>query len=460
MNATVPSIERLQANVHGRVIVPGDDDYDNARKVFNAMIDRRPAVVVRCADAADVIAAVHFAREAELPVAVRGGGHSVLGYGVCDAGVVIDLSPMRSVHVDPVRRTARAEGGATWGDFDHATQAFGLASTGGIVPSTGVGGLTLGGGIGYLNRKYGLACDNLLSVDVVTADGELHTASAAENEDLFWALRGGGGNLGVVTSFEYRLHPVGLVLGGEIVYPLEQAREMLRFYRDWSTNAPDDVRVDASLVSTPDGPALGFEVCCCGPVDEGARVLAPLRQTGSPMLDTVDAVPYATVQNLLTEVLLPGMHYWKSSFFRDFSDEAIDAIVGFFTRATPPPFAAIAIEHLGGAIARVAPEETAFVHRHATHSLLVLRLWDDAAESEESIAWARACYEAAEPFLESGVYVNYLADEGTGRVRAAYGANYERLTEVKTKYDPHNLFRFNQNVAPASAAGVAATTAD
>ncbi|MEU7415064.1 FAD-binding oxidoreductase [Streptomyces antibioticus] len=443
------SIQELRGRLGGRVFLPGDEGYDDGRKVFNAMIDRRPALIVRCKGVADVIAAVDFAREASLLVSVRGGGHNVAGHAVCDGGAVIDLSAMKSVRVDPRSRTARAEGGSTWGDFDHATQAFGLATTGGIVPSTGIAGLTLGGGIGYLNRKYGLACDNLLSADVVTADGEFLTASATENEDLFWGLRGGGGNLGVVTSFEYEVHDVGPVLGGELVYPLDQAEEVLRFYRGWSSEAPDEVRADATLLSGPEGPCLAIIVCYCGVVAEGEKVLQPLRQFGSPMMDAIAPVPYATVQNLLTEVFQPGLrHYWKSGFVREFSDEAIGAIVDSFATAVPPPFAAVAIEHLGGAISRVGEGDTAFSHRQATHSLLVLRVWQDPAESAENMAWGRACYDAAEPFLDNGVYVNYLGDEGEARVRAAYGASYERLVEVKTRYDPTNLFRVNQNVTP------------
>jgi hypothetical protein len=338
---------------------------------------------------------------------------------------VIDLSRMRSVRADPVTQTARAEGGATWGDFDRETQAFGLASTGGIVPSTGIAGLTLGGGIGYLNRKYGLACDNLISADVVTADGRVLKASAEDNADLFWALRGGGGNFGVVTSLEYRVHPVGPVLGGELIFPLDRAKETLRFYRDWSLAAPDEVRADASLVSGPEGPALAIIVCYCGSIDDGERVLRPLRQFGPPVVDTVGPSPYARIQNLLTEVLAPGFcHYWKS--------------------------AAVAIEHLGGAIGRVGERDTAFSHRRAQHSCLVLRAWRDPAASHDNIAWGRSCYGAMEPFLEQGVYVNYLGDEGEGRVRAAYGANYQRLAALKQKYDPANLFRMNQNIAPAA----------
>ena len=443
-------IQELRDSLRGRLLLPNDEGYDGARKVFNGIIDKRPALIVRCAGVADVISAVHFARETDMRVAIRGGGHNVAGNAVCNDGLVIDLSEMKSVRVDPGNRTARAGGGATWGDFDHETQAFGLATTGGIVPSTGIAGLTLGGGIGYLNRKYGLSCDNLLSADVVTADGRFLKASADENEDLFWGVRGGGGNFGVVTSFEYRIHPVGPVLGGEIIYPLDRAKEVLRFYRDWSITAPDEVRADATLLSGPDGPALAIIVCYCGAIEEGESVLQPLRSFGSPMVDTVAPVTYATVLNLLTKVFRPGLlHYWKAGLFRAFSDNAIEGIVDFFAGAVPAPFAAVAIEHLGGAVSRVGAQETAFSQRHAQHSVLVVRMWQNPAESDENIDWGRRCYRAAEPFLEEGVYVNYLGDEGEARARAAYGLNYERLVKLKNKYDPTNFFRLNQNIKPA-----------
>lgn len=442
--------EAFRSRIRGGVLGHGEHGYDEARAVFNAMIDRRPALIVRCAGVADVIAAVRFARDHDLRVSIRGGGHGVTGNAVCDGGLVIDLSRMRSVRVDPAKRTARAGGGATWGDFDHETQAFDMATTGGIVPTTGIAGLTLGGGIGYLNRKYGLACDNLIAADVVTADGRLLKASAEENDDLFWGLRGGGGNFGVVTALEYRLHPVGPVLGGELIFPLDRAKETLRFYRDWSTAAPDEVRADATLLSGPDGPALAIIVCYCGSIESGERVLRPLRQFGPPIADTIAPSPYARIQNLLTEVLAPGfLHYWKSGFFRSFSDDAIEKLVDFFAAAVPSPFAAVAIEHLGGAISRVGEAETAFNHRRAQHSCLVLRAWRESAASGDNIAWARACYGVMEPFLEQGVYVNYLGEEGESRVRAAYGVNYQRLAALKRKYDPTNFFRGNQNIRPA-----------
>jgi hypothetical protein len=397
------SIHEFRKRLRGLIFRPGDDGYDNARKVFNGMVDRRPALIVRCAGVADVIAAVNFARDTGMLVSIRGGGHGVVGNAVCNDGLVIDLSAMKSVRVDPKYRTACAEGGATWGDFDHETQVFGLATTGGIVPTTGIAGLTLGGGIGYLNRKHGLACDNLLSADVVAADGRLLRANAEEHEDLFWGLRGGGGNFGVVTSFQYQLHPVGQVLGGEIVFPLDQAKEVLRFYRDWSIAAPDELRADATLLSGPEDPVLDLIVCYCGPLEEGEKVLQPLRSCGSPVADTVGPVSYGTVQNLLTKIFQPGqLHYWKAGFIHTLSNEAIEAIVDFFAGAVPGFFAAIAIEHLGGAISRVAPGDTAFSYRQTEHSLLVLRMWQDPAHSDNNIDWARRCYRIAEPFLEQG----------------------------------------------------------
>ncbi len=443
------AIARLRANLQGELIQSREPRYEDARKVFNGIIDKRPALIVRCAAVADVIAAIRLARETNMVLAVRGGGHGVAGNALCDDGLVIDLSAMKRVRVDPANRTARAEGGTTWGHFDHETQAFGLATTGGIVPSTGIAGLTLGGGIGYLNRKHGLACDNLLTAEVVTADGRLLRASTEENEDLFWALRGGGGNFGVVTSLEYRTHPVGPVLAGEVVYPLDQAKEVLRFYRDWSAAAPDEVRADATLLSGPEGPALDLILCYCGAIQQGEKVLRPMRSCGSPLADSVAPVPYATVQNLLTEIFQPGrLHYWKAGFVQTLSDEALEALVDFFAANVPGFFAAVAIEHLGGAVSRVGPQDTAFSHRDAQHSLLVLRMWQDPAESEKNVDWARRCYRTAEPFLKPGVYVNYLGDEGEARVRAAYGVNYERLRAIKNKYDPTNFFRLNQNVKP------------
>ncbi len=447
-------ISAFKSNLRGQMLCPGDGGYDEARKVYNGMIDKRPAIIARCTGVADVIATVNFARTNNLLLSVRGGGHGVAGNAVCEGGLMIDLSPMKGIRVNPVNQTLRAEAGVTWGALDRETQVFGLATTGGIYSGTGIAGLTLGGGIGYLNRKYGLACDNFLSADVVTADGRLLVASTSENDDLFWALRGGGGNFGVVTSFEYRIFPVGPVLGGMIIHPLDRAKEVLHFYRDFTDTAPDELRLDAVVGALPPGPGIAFVVCYCGPIGEGERMLRPLREFRSPVADTVAAVPYATVQTLLDTALPPGnLNYWKSNFFKDLSDEAIEALVDHVSDlpALPSRVASmVAIEHLGGAISRVREKDTAFSHRDAQHSCLVLSVWKDESESEQHIQWARKVWDVMRPFLSEGVYVNYLGEgEGEGRVMAAYGSNYQRLAAIKNKYDPTNVFRLNQNIKPS-----------
>lgn len=443
-------IGEFGAGIRGEVILEGDAGYDGARAVFNRMIDRKPALIARCTGAADVIKAVDFARSNDLKLTIRGGGHNVAGHALAEKGFMIDLSGMNSVHVDAANRTARAQGGATWGDLDHETQAFGLATTGGIATTTGIGGLTLGGGLGYLNRKYGLTCDNLLSADVVTADGQLLTASATENSDLFWALRGGGGNFGVVTSFEYQLHPVGQMLGGVLAWPLPMAKEVLRFYRDFAATAPDELRLDAVIHTSPHGPALGMFVTWCGSVEDGERTLRPLREFGSPVMDTVAPVPYAVMQGLLESLgYVPGhLNYWKSRFVNELSDELIDAAVEMYA-SNPSPKNALVFEQMGGAISRIGDQETAFSHRQAAYAFLILGFWDDPGETDQNIAWVREVFAAVEPFVDAGIYVNYLGeDETESHVQQAYGANYERLLEIKRKYDPNNLFRQNQNIRP------------
>ncbi|MBW3634790.1 MAG: FAD-binding oxidoreductase [Chloroflexi bacterium] len=449
------AIESLRAEFRGALLRPGDDGYDAARQVWNAMVDRRPALIARCTGVADVLAAVAFARDQDLLLAVRGGGHNVAGNAVCDDGVVVDLSLMKGIRVDPVARTAWAEGGVTWGELDHETQTFGLATTGGTVSMTGIAGLTLGGGFGWLMRKHGLACDNLLAAEVVTADGRFLRCTATEHPDLFWALRGGGGNFGVVTGLEYQLHPVGpIVLAGPLFHPLDAAGELLRFFRDSAPTLPEAMGCMAALLTSPDGNPLSALVpVYTGPLDEGEAAVQPLRQFGSPVADLVGPMPYRAAQMLFDAAFPAGQrNYWKSSFLPGLADVAIDVLADHFRRA-PSPHAGIAIELFGGAVSRVAPEETAFAFRDSPFNVIIFTAWDEPAEDLANISWARELWSALQPFATDAVYVNYLGDvgdEGRARVRAAYGdATYERLAALKRAYDPENLFRMNQNIAPA-----------
>lgn len=444
------AVEAFKKSLRGHCIAPGDDGYDGARTIPNGMIDRHPALIARCAGVADVITAVHFGRDHHLPVAVRGGGHGVPGFAVCDSGLMIDLSPMKSIRVDPIRRAARAEGGVTWGEFDHETQAFGLATTGGTVGRTGIAGLTLGGGHGFLMRKYGLACDNLLSVDVVTADGRLLAASVTENADLFWGLRGGGGNFGVATSFEYQLHPVGPVLGGLLIHPMNQARTVVSFYREFTRTAPDELGSFAVLATLPDGTRaavilLGYN----GPIDEGERVVRPLRTFGPPLSDQVGPLPYTALQSIVENFNPPGLrNYWKTSYLKELSDDAIDVIVERF-ETVPSPYSHVVLYRLGGAVNRVGTDDTAVAYRDARHVFLVVGMWSDSAQDDENIQWVRELWSAVQPFSSGGFYVNYEADAALEQIRVAYGPEkYERLVALKNKYDPANLFRLNQNIKP------------
>jgi FAD binding domain/Berberine and berberine like len=437
--------------LRGDLLCPGDEHYDSARTIHNGMIDRRPALIVRCVGVADVMAAVTFARSNNLVVAVRGGGHGVPGFAVCDGGLMIDLTRMKAVRVDPVGRTARAEGGATWGDFDHETQAFGLATTGGIARPTGIAGLTLGGGHGYLMRTHGLACDNLLSVDVVTADGRLLTASATEHADLFWAVRGGGGNFGVVTAFEYRLYPVSQILGGLLIYPITHAKDVFRFYRDFTRTAPEALGSLCNLATLPDGtPAAVILLGYNGSVEDGERLLRPLRECAPLLADQVGLMPYIALQSIVENFNPPGLrNYWKSNYLQELSDGAIEVLVDHY-RTVPAPHTHVVIEHLGGAVSRVGADETAVDHREALYNFLIVGMWTDAAMDTQVIGWVRDLWSALQPFSSGGLYVNYEAEHDMGRVRAAYSpAKYARLVAVKTAYDPTNLFRLNQNIPPA-----------
>lgn len=445
------AIDALQPQFAGELLCSGDEGYEAARRIWNGMIDKTPALIACCTGTADVRAAVTFARERDLSVAVRGGGHSVSGRSVCDGGMMIDLSPMRGVRVDPVERTARAGPGTRWRDFDHETQAFGLATTGGTNSDTGVAGLTLGGGLGWLAGKHGLTCDNLLSADVVTADGDILTASAEENPDLFWALRGGGGNFGIVTSFEFRLHEVGPVLAGMVVHPFDQAREVLRFYRDFSTDIPDELNTMAALLTLPEGiPVVAIIVCYNGDLERGEEVLAPLRAFGSPLADEIAPMPYATLQTMLDPNFPRGRHYyWKAHLSGPIEEEAIETLVERFA-AVPSPFTAVGYQQLGNAANRVGPGETAFSHRDALYDFLMLSGWEDPTRTEQNVRWTRALYEAMEPHLHPGIYVNALGEDAGERIRQAYRpATYERLARIKATYDPDNFFRMNQNIKPA-----------
>jgi hypothetical protein len=448
---TTTVIEQLKGRLRGDLLCPDDAHYDSARTIHNGMIDRHPALIVRCAGVADVLEAVTFARSHHLVVAVRGGGHGVPGFAVCDGGVMIDLSRMKAVRVDPVHRTARAEGGATWGDFDHETQAFGLATTGGIARPTGIAGLTLGGGHGYLMRTYGLACDNLLSVDVVTADGRLLTASATEHADLFWAVRGGGGNFGVVTAFEYQLYPVSQLLGGLLVYPITHAKDVFRFYRDFTRTAPEALGSLCNLATLPDGtPAAVILLAYNGSIEDGESLLRPLRACAPLLADQVASLPYTALQSIVENFNPPGLrNYWKSNYLQDLSDGAIEVLVDHY-RTVPAPHTHVVIEHLGGAVSRVGADATAVDHREALYNFLIVGMWADAAMDTQVIGWVRELWGALQPFSSGGLYVNYEAEHDISRVQAAYSpTKYARLVAVKTTYDPTNLFRLNQNILPA-----------
>jgi FAD/FMN-containing dehydrogenase len=444
-------IGELASGLRGRVIRPGDGDYDDARRVWNAMIDRHPALIVRPAAAADVVAAVKFARDNALIVSVRSGGHNVSGNSVCDGGIVIDFSEMKAISVDPQTRTASAEPGVRWGEFDAATQAHGLATTGGTNTDTGIGGLTTGGGIGWLGGKYGLASDNLLSADVVTADGRLMRANAEENQDLFWALRGGGGNFGVVTSFTYRLHPVGPLLAGILAHPVAEAGKVLRFYKEWERGMPEELRCYPALMADPEaGPVVAVVVCYNGPIEKGEQVLAPLRKFGPPVMDGIGPMPYMAVQAMLDEGFPPGGNYYlRGPMIREINDGLIDVLVDQYARVTSP-HSALLLQQLGGAMAR---GETAFPHRAAPYNLVIAASWEAGDDPARHIAWARGVGDAAASYTTGGSYVNELGleeDEGAAQIKAAFGASYNRLASIKAKYDPQNLFRHNQNIKPAA----------
>jgi FAD/FMN-containing dehydrogenase len=454
------ALTSLRDSFRGELVLPSDDTYEQARRVWNGSIDKRPALIARCSGVVDVIRAVAFARDYELVLAVRGGGHNVAGLGTCDGGIVVDLSPMRGISIDLARRIARVRAGATWGDVDHETQAFGLATTGGLVSSTGVAGFTLGGGFGLLMRKHGLACDNLRGAEVVTAGGRVVRASADEHADLFWGLRGGGGNFGIVTSFEFQLYPVGpFVTAGAIFFPAEATSEVLRFYRDWAEQVPDELTTVVTLATAAPAPFLPEEVhgrrvvivsgCHAGAPEEGAKAFRPLKEFGASIADLIGPMQYRDMQRLVDGQWGPDSHnYFKSSWLAELNDAAIETLAraheGAASRETK-----IQLYHFGGAVARVPRDETAFARRDAPFLLNIAARWTEPAESDLHIGWVGGTYEAMRPFSTGGVYVNFLGDEGPGRVQAAYGEpTYERLVQLKRSYDPTNLLRVNQNIPP------------
>ena len=444
------AVGAFRASLRGDVLQPGDAAYDATRKVWNEMVDRRPALIARCKGTADVLQAVRFAKMHGLLVSVRGGGHNVAGSAVCDGGLMIDCAAMKSVHVDPIARVARAEPGVTWADFNHETQAFGLATTGGVVSHTGIAGLTLGGGIGWLAGKHGYSCDNLRAADIVTADGEWVRASSALNSDLLWALRGGGGNFGVVTSFEFDLHvQPQVVYGGMVAWPFEAARDVLHFYGEICRDAPPELAVNAGIIYTPDGHhVVALIAAWLGDLAEGEARLAPIRRFAAPVADMIGPIPY-TALNMLFDGGNPfGVHrYWKSGYFAALGDDLIDRIIEH-AAATTSPLSAILLFRVDGACTRKEPSATAFSLREPVWDFDVIAQWTNRAEADRHVAWARRFWSAVEPFSR-GVYVNHLdADDPSSRVRAAYGENYARLAALKAKWDPTNFFRMNNNIVP------------
>ncbi len=442
-------LAQLREKMTGHVIVPGDENYDAARKVWNGMIDRKPALILQCQTANDVITGLKTAKQNNLPIAVRGGGHNVTGNAVCDGGVVIDLSGMKKVQVDPEQLTAKAQTGATWGDFDKATQVFGLATTGGLVSTTGIAGLTLGGGVGWLVRHFGMSCDNLLSAEVVTANGELVTASNTENADLFWGIRGGGGNFGIVTSLTYRLHPVSRVFGGMILHPRQDAKKVVQFYREFMKTAPNELTMYAALLHAPDGmPVVGLIGCYSGDTKTGEEILKPVRAFGAPIADLFSEQPYLQMQTMLDAGFPHGnRYYWKSGFLQALADDAIDVLIAH-AATVPSPFTPVILEFYGGKAAQEPEGGTAYPHRQNEFDLVIISNWVKPEEDETNISWTRNLWAAMQPYISNRAYVNTLGVEGEQRVREAYGENFERLLSLKKKYDPENIFHLNQNIDP------------
>ena len=444
-------LEALTGTFSGTVLLPDDDGYDDARRVHNGLIDRRPALIARCQGAADIADAIGIARSSGLEISVRGGGHNVAGRAVADGGVMIDLAPMKGIHVDPAARTVRAQGGVIWSELNREAHAHGLAVTGGAISSTGIAGYTLGGGLGWLMAKHGLGADNLIGVELVTADGETLNVDDESHPDLMWALRGGGGNFGVAASLVYRLHPLSTVTGGLIAHPIDAAPEMLRFYRDAVAGGSDDLTVFAGLVHAPDGSGhklAAMVVFHTGSPDEAERDLAPFKTWGTPLVVEVGPMPYPVMNTLLDAAYPKGaLNYWLSSFTTGLSDELIDAMAERFA-SVPSPMTVILLEHFHGAVTRIAPTDTAVPHRDEGWNLLLPSEWTDPAHTEANIAWTKDTYAALSEHFSGGRWLNYLGDDQDDAIRSAYGPNYERLVEVKRRYDPDNVFHLNHNIVP------------
>jgi FAD/FMN-containing dehydrogenase len=446
------SVSDLAARFSGQLLQPNDAGFDGARRVHNGLIDKRPALIAQARNTADIVDAVALARESGFEVAVKGGGHNVAGRGTIDGGLLIDLSLMKGMQVDTKNKTARVQGGATWKEYNRETQLHGLASTGGLISSTGVAGLTLGGGLGWLIGKYGMAVDNLRSVELVTADGRVVTASRSENADLFWALCGGGGNFGVASSFEFNVHPVGpIVTGGIAAHLFAAGRDVLRFFRDKTASLPDEQTLFAGLVHAPDGATklAAFVTCHCGSLPDGEAALRPVKAFGSPVMDVIGPMPYEQVNQLLDAAYPKGaLNYWKANFLTTLSDDAIDILLDRYSRV-PSPMTAIVLEHFHGAVTRVGVSDTAFPHRSAGYNVVITGEWMNPADTDKNIQWVRETYDALKPFMASARYVNYLEADAPGdQLSEAYGPNIARLRQIKAKYDPTNFFHVNQNIKP------------
>ena len=449
IDATIAANE-LQQSFKGKILFEGDVEYDSARQIWNGMINRKPALIAQCLDKEDIIQAVKFARKNELLVSVRGGGHNVSGNAVCNGGIMIDLSLMKKVEVDTEKKVAHVEMGATWGDFDKATQQFGLSTTGGLITTTGVAGLTLGGGVGWLVRKCGLSCDNLIEAEIITADGNIVKASLQENPDLLWGIRGGGGNFGIVSSITLRLHEVSTVIGGMIIHTRDKSKEAIQFYREFMKTAPEELTLYTALLTSPEGiPIVAFIGCYCGDIEKGEAVMKPLHEFGTPVADLIQPIPYLQMQSMLDAGFPKGnRYYWKSGFLKELSDDVIDVIVSHM-ESNPSPGSATILEMYGGVASHEPEGGSAYPHRQSEFDLVIISNWPDKQEDDKNISWTRNIWEALQPYLSHKAYVNALGVEGADRVKEAYGDNYQKLAELKRKYDPDNFFRMNQNIPPA-----------